>query len=131
MFNVCDENVNEVGERLATGAVPVPDTLMVWVEGLALSVTVMMPVREPVAMGTKATLIVQDAFAARLVPQVLVSEKSPPAAMLEIARVALPGLLSVTLCGLLLVPNACEANVKEVAESLAAGALPVPERLTV
>jgi hypothetical protein len=42
------------------------------VAGLALSVTVIVPVREPVAVGVKVTLIVQDELAARLVPQVLV-----------------------------------------------------------
>jgi len=94
-----------------------------------LSVTVMMPVREPVAVGVKVTLMVHDALAARLVPQLLVSEKSPLTVMLEIARVAPPGLLRVTLCGLLLVLNACEEKVTEVGERLAAGAVPVPAKL--
>jgi len=96
-----------------------------------LSVTVIEPVREPVAVGVNVTLIVQDELAARLVPQVLVWEKSPLTAMLEIVRVAVPGLLRVTLCGLLRVPKACEANTKDVGERLAAGAVPVPERLAV
>jgi len=61
-----------------------------------LSVTVMEPVREPVAVGVKVTLIVHDELAARLVPQVLVCEKSPLTVMLEIVRAALPGLLRVT-----------------------------------
>jgi len=61
-----------------------------------LSVTVTEPVREPVAVGVKVTLIVHDALAARLVPQVLVCEKSPLTVMLEIVRAALPGLLRVT-----------------------------------
>jgi len=96
-----------------------------------LSATVSEPVREPVAVGAKVTLIVHDELAARPEPQVLVSEKSPLTVMLEIASVALPGLLRVTLCGLLLVPTACEANTKDVGERLAAGAVPVPERLAV
>jgi len=54
-------------------------------------------VREPVAVGAKVTLIVQDALAARPVPQVLVCEKSPLMVMLEIVSAAPPGLLSVTL----------------------------------
>ena len=54
-----------------------------------MSVTVMEPVREPVAVGVKVTLIVHDALAARLVPQVLVCEKSPLMVMLEIVSVAL------------------------------------------
>jgi len=62
-----------------------------------LSVTVIEPGREPVAVGVKVTLIVQDALAARLVLQVLVCAKSPLDVMLEIVRVALPRLLRVTL----------------------------------
>jgi len=62
-----------------------------------LSVTVMEPGREPVAVGVNVTLIVHDAVAARLVPQVLVSEKSPLDVMLEIVSVAVPGLLRVTV----------------------------------
>ena len=61
-----------------------------------MSVTVTEPVRVPVAAGVKVTLIVHDALAARLVPQMLVCEKSPLTVMLEIVRAALPGLLSVT-----------------------------------
>ena len=61
-----------------------------------MSVTVMEPVREPVAVGVKVTLIVHDELAARLVPQVLVCEKSPLTVMLEIVRAALPGLPRVT-----------------------------------
>jgi len=87
------------------------------------------PVRDPVAVGVKVTLIVHEELAARLVPQVLVSEKLPLTVMLEIVSVAPPGLLSVTLCGLLLVPSICPENVNEVGDRLAAGAVPVPDRL--
>jgi hypothetical protein len=45
----------------------------------------------------KVTLMVQLALAATLEPQVLVWEKSPLTVMLEMLRVALPVLLSVTL----------------------------------
>ena len=61
-----------------------------------MSVTVTAPVREPVAVGMKVTLIVHDELAARLEPQVLVCEKSPLTVMLEIVRAAPPGLLRVT-----------------------------------
>ena len=54
-----------------------------------MSVTVTAPVRNPVAVGVKVTLIVHDALAARLVPQVLVSEKSPVRATLEIVSATL------------------------------------------
>ena len=61
-----------MGERLTTGAVPVPVRLTDWVAGLALSVIVTAPVRVPAAVGLKVTLRVQLALAARLAPQVLV-----------------------------------------------------------
>jgi len=86
-----------VGERPTTGAVPVPVRLTVWVAGLALSVMVKEPLREPLAVGVKVTLRVQLALAARLEPQVLVWEKSPLVVMLVMLRAALPVLLRVTL----------------------------------
>ena len=62
-----------------------------------MSVMVIDPLRAPMAVGVKVTVIVQGAPAARLEPQVLVWEKSPLAVMLEIVRVAFPVLLRVTL----------------------------------
>jgi hypothetical protein len=89
--------VKEVGERLTAGPVPVPVRLTVWVEGLALSVMVRVPVLVPAVVGLKVTLMVQLAPAATLEPQVLVWEKSPLVLMLLMLRVALPVFLSVTL----------------------------------
>ena len=86
-----------MGERLTAGAAPVPVRLTVWVVGLTLSVIVKVPVRDPAAVGVNVTLMVQLALAATLEPQVLVWEKSPLAVALEMTRVALPVLLSVTL----------------------------------
>jgi hypothetical protein len=86
-----------VGERLTTGAVPVPVRLTVWVAGLALSVMVTAPVLVPAAVGLKVTLSVQLPLTARLDLQVFVWEKSPLAVMLVMLRVALPVFLSVTL----------------------------------
>jgi hypothetical protein len=93
----CAGKVKEAGERLTTGKVPVPVRLTVWVAGLALSVMVKEPLREPLAVGVKVTLRVQLALAARLAPQVLVWEKSPLVVMLVMLRTALPVLLRVTL----------------------------------
>ena len=93
----CAGKVKEAGERLTTGAVPVPVRLTVWVAGLALSAMVKEPLREPLTVGVKVTLRVQLALAARLAPQVLVWEKSPLTVMLVMLRVALPVLLRVTL----------------------------------
>ena len=93
----CAEKVKEAGERLTTGAVPVPVRLTVWVAGLELSVTVTAPVLVPAAVGLKVTLMVQLPPVATLEPQVFVWEKSPLVLMLVMLRVALPVFLSVTL----------------------------------
>jgi hypothetical protein len=93
----CPGKVKEAGERLATGAVPVPVRLTVWVAGLALSAMVKEPLREPLAVGVKVPLKVQLALAATLEPQVLVWEKSPLTPMLVMLRLAVPVLLRVTL----------------------------------
>ena len=92
-----EENVNDVWERVTRGAVPVPERLTLWVAGLALSVMVMEPLREPMAVGVKVTVMVQEALGARLEPQVLVWEKSPLTAMLVMVRLAVPVFVSVTL----------------------------------
>ena len=57
-------------------AVPVPVKLTVWVVGLALSVMVRAPVLVPAAVGRKITEMLQEAPAATLGLQLLVSEKS-------------------------------------------------------
>ena len=93
----CAGKVKEVGERLTTGAVPVPVRLTVWVAGLALSAMVKEPLREPLTVGVKVTLREQLPLAATLDPQVLVWEKSPRTVMLVMLRVALPVLLRVRL----------------------------------
>src|SRR5213080_1984435 len=67
------------GERLGS-IVPVPDTPEVWGLLLALSVTVKIALRVPVAVGVKVTLMVQVALAAKvegLSGQLLVCPKSP------------------------------------------------------
>jgi hypothetical protein len=91
--------------------------------------------REPVAVGVNFTLIAQLFSTATLAPQVLVSAKSPglapPMLMLEMFNAALPVLDSVTLCAALVVPTLCEPKVRLPTDRLAAGAAPVPLRLTV
>jgi hypothetical protein len=93
----CAGKVKEVGERLTTGAVPVPVRLTVCVVGLALSVMVTAPVLVPAAVGLKVTLSEQLPLTAKLDLQVFVCEKSPLTVMLVMLRVALPVFLSVTL----------------------------------
>jgi hypothetical protein len=63
-----------VGERLATAAVlvPVPERLTVWGLPAALSEMLRVPLRVPLAVGVKTTLIVQLFPAATLVPQLFV-----------------------------------------------------------
>ena len=84
---------------------PVPLSAMVWGLLGPLSEILILPVWVPPAIGLKVTLIVQLAPALTLLPQVLVWEKSPLAVMLEIVSGALPVLVSVTGCALLLVPD--------------------------
>ena len=109
-----------VGTKLTSVPVPVSDTVCGL--PLALSATESEPVRVPVAVGLKVTLIVQLAPAATLVPQVLVSEKSPVVEMLVMLRVAVPVLVSVTVSAALLVPSTVTGKVRLVGESVTAGA---------
>jgi hypothetical protein len=59
---------------MVTGATPVPVRLAVCVPGTALSLTVRVPVREPVTVGLKKIEITQFPRAATELPQVLVCE---------------------------------------------------------
>jgi hypothetical protein len=71
-------------------APPVPLSATVCGVPAALSVTESVPVRLPVVIGVKVTSIVQLAPGVRLSPQLLLSAKSPLAAMAEIFSVAVP-----------------------------------------
>jgi hypothetical protein len=92
--------VSEVGERLGS-AVPVPERLAVCGLFVALSVTVNVPLRAPVAVGVNVTLIVQLAPAATLAPQLFVWAKSPlllPVKVMLVILNAVPWeLVSVTV----------------------------------
>ena len=78
---------------------PVPERLTVWGLPLALSATLSVAVRTPLAEGVKVTLIVQFAPAATEVPQVLVWAKLlalvPESARLAMLKAALPELVSM------------------------------------
>ena len=91
-------------------SVPVPESEAVCGLPEALSVIVTEAVRLPVTDGVNVTLIEQFAFTASVAPlagHVLVCAKSPlfvpVMAMLEIVSVAVPELVSVTLCAELVV----------------------------
>lgn len=100
---------------------PVPLREIACGEPEALSVNVRVPVRAPLAVGVKVTETVHFAPAATLVPQVLVSAKSPEAAMEVIASAAVPELVKVTVCPALVEPTVCEAKLRLAGETLAAG----------
>jgi hypothetical protein len=91
--------VRLVGERVATGAAPVPARLTLWGLPVALSATLSVAVSAPLAEGVKVTLIVQAAPAATLVPQLLVWAKLtafvPEIARLVTLKAAVPELLKV------------------------------------
>jgi hypothetical protein len=124
----CAGKVKEAGERLTTGAVPVPVRLTVCVVGLALSVIVKAPVSEPTTVGVKVTLRVQLAPSATLAPQLLVSAKSPlfvPAMVtLVMLSVALPVLVSIMGAAELVVPTAWLPKLYDSNDRFTKGASP-------
>lgn len=81
--------------------------------------------RFPVAVGANCTLITHLPCAATLLPHVLVWEKSPefvpPTATLVMARLAVPVLVSVTLCAGLALPIFCAPKVRLDHERLTTG----------
>src|SRR2546426_203544 len=89
VFTFCFPNLDTGGDGLVVCATPVPDTPEVWGLLLALSVTVNVALRDPVAVGVNVTLIVQFPPAARLDPQVLVCPKSPGLAPVKAMLVTL------------------------------------------
>jgi len=98
----------------------------------ALSVTVKDPLSGPVDCGSKVTLIVQNEPAATDVPQLFVWPKFPDTEMLEMLSAAVPPLVSVTGCALLVVFTAWLAKFRAVGFRLACGVpVPVPLTLTV
>ena len=140
VFTVTLPKVSEEGVTLAivVALAPVPVSDAVCGLPLALSVTVSVAVRVAVAVGVKVTLMLQIRATARLVPQVLVCEKSPLFApvmvMLVMESVAVPALLNCTVCTALLEPTVWLPKVRLVGESAADGlpaAAPVPVSETV
>jgi hypothetical protein len=84
---------------------PVPVSFTDWGLPEALSAILRVPVRVPEAVGVNVTLIVQFPPAAREVPQLSASAKSPVAEILEIVKGAEPVLVSVTVCAALVAPT--------------------------
>jgi hypothetical protein len=94
---------------------------------------VSVPVSVPLAVGEKATLIVQEPLAATLPAQLLVWPKLALVRILVMVSAALPVLLRVTACDALVVPTFWVPNVRLAGETPATGAevTPVPVKFTV
>ena len=84
---------------------PVPESATVCGLPGALPVMVSVPLRLPLAEGSKKTPIVQLTPGARLLVQPLVSPKSALACTLEMVSATSPVLLTVTFCGSPVVPT--------------------------
>src|SRR5215472_8964782 len=113
-----------VGERVTAGVdppVPVPVRLMVTGLPTELSVMVTDPVRVPVVVGVNVTLMVQVACDHRLDGQLLVSAKSPLAAILLIVSGSLPVFVTVTVWGELVVPTCWLPKDRFVGDGMSAG----------
>ena len=126
--------VSEEGEPevvLSVKSCPMPLSVTVWGLLAALSVSVSVPLRGPLAVGVKVTSIVQLDPEASEPPQLLVWAKSPLMLMVSGTRAPLPVSLRVRVCGELVVETVCPGKLKEVAERVAAGASPVPVNSTV
>ena len=113
-----------VGEYVALAgvnvawALPVPDSDTVCGLFVALSVIESVPVRDPVWVGLKVTLIAQLLPAARVLPQLFVCEKSPLVAMLLMSSVALPPLVSVAVFAALFASTMTVPNERALGDTL-------------
>jgi hypothetical protein len=129
------EKVNG-GDKLTTGAVPVPLKLTVCGLPLALSVSQRLPGRVPLTEGVNVTLITQlppvasDALVLQVVPLVAIA-KSPVVAMVVKIRDPAPLLVTVTGLAALVVPTGWLLKLTLVVLRLMLGTVPVPLRDTV
>ncbi len=101
---------------------PTPLRATVCVASRALSVIVRAPVRVPGAVGKNVTEIIQLAPVATLAPHVLVSAKSPDAAIEVMVSATVPELVNVSACGAPLAPTTCEEKSRLADESVTTGA---------
>ena len=98
--------------------------LVDWVP--ALSVTLNLPCLTPTAIGLNVTLIVQLAFAASEVPQLLVWAKLPVVLTVMPVRELVCRLVSVTACDGLVVPTCWKNACMSLAVAAAPGKLVSP-----
>jgi hypothetical protein len=94
-------------------------------------VTVIVPARVPVAVGLKVTDIVQVAFSASVVPQVVVRLKSPVAAEIDIPLIAPLFAVSVITCAGLVVVTSWAPKTTVPGDMPIVGRTPNPVRPTV
>jgi hypothetical protein len=101
----------------------------VWGLPFALSVTLTVAVRGPVALGENVTAMLQLKPASSGLEQLLVCTKSPALApvmmMLLMVRFAFPLLVRFRFCAALVVSMACVAKVKVDGVRLTSGTLPM------
>jgi hypothetical protein len=110
----CEENVARAGFNVSAGPLtPVPLRGMVTGLVLVLSLSMILPDSNPVPLGEKVTVIAQWAPAARLAPQSFVWLKFPLAAILVMLKLTPAGLLTVMVCGALIVPAPRGPNLSD------------------
>jgi hypothetical protein len=108
--------------RLTPEEAPVPLKLTICGPSAASSAIVIVPVLSPGALGLKPTVIAQLPPGATDPVQLLVWVKSPDDVTDEMARVAVPLLVSVRVCGALVVPTFSLPKLKLMVLSVTAGA---------
>ena len=107
----------EVEEAEREKSAPVPLRLTAWLAP-ALSVTLSVPLRLPAVEGVMVTLIAQVAPAATALPQLLVSANCPEAATPPMLTLALPVLVTVTICDALTWPTLTLPKLRLVGDTL-------------
>ena len=95
----------DAGVSVAAGCTPVPVSVTIWGLVTSESVIVSVPVRTPVVVGAKTTLIRQLRPGFRVVPQFVASEKFVLQVMLLIVSGVVPTFDTVTICDALRVPT--------------------------
>lgn len=116
----------EVGATAEAGPVPLPDRVT---DGVPAFPVVMMiaPPTDPPTVGAKLTLMVQLVLAVNVAGQLFVCVNCELLDATDVMLMsALPVLLTVTGCDVLVVPTACEANVNVVGLTEATAPTPVP-----
>ncbi len=117
--------------RLATGAVPVR-LLVKLTAPVCVPVTLLPELEVDELVGLNVTKIWQLLPGERVEGQLFVWVNAPEIVILTVVKSALPVLVSVTVCGALVLPTSWSLKVREVGEKVAAGAgvVPVPDKAT-